>query len=77
MQRFEYKILPSKVEEGHLDESLVEPILNRLASEGWEILAVTPIIYEGSTISVAHHLRRAASSSRSAGFPVGQRHSED
>lgn len=77
MQRFEYKILPSKVEEGHLDESLVEPILNRLASEGWEILAVTPITYLGSTISVTHHLRRVVSPSRSAGFPVGQRHSED
>ena len=77
MQRYEYKILPSKVEEGHLDESLVEPILNRLAAEGWEILAVTPITYEGSTTCVAHHLRRAVTPARTAGFPVGLRNSED
>ncbi|MBI1318221.1 MAG: DUF4177 domain-containing protein [Candidatus Hydrogenedens sp.] len=77
MAKFEYKIVSCKVEEGLPDETHIEPILNHLGSEGWELAAVTPVLCEGTTTYLSHHLRRLAAPARTAGFSAGSRSSED
>ncbi len=68
----EYKTLPWKVDEGYLDDQSLDSVLHRLGAEGWLLISVTPIHFNGNTTTLIHHLYRHAEPEHKAGFPVGQ-----
>jgi hypothetical protein len=68
----EYKTLPWKVEEGYLDDQSLDSVLQRLGAEGWALVSVSPVLQNGNTIQLIHHLARTQEPQRKAGFPVGE-----
>jgi hypothetical protein len=68
----EYKTLPWKVEDGYLDDQSLDSVLHRLGAEGWMLVSVSPILTNGNTTQLIHHLYRSHEPERKAGFPVGE-----
>ena len=68
MDGWQYKTLPIKLESGLVDDLELDKILNNLGNEGWELIAVTPVFYEGRTDYIVHHFRRGAEPKRRVGF---------
>jgi hypothetical protein len=65
---WEYKTLPVEIQEGLLDDMQLDQNLAALGAEGWEVYSVSPIVAEGSTRYLVHHLRRIGEPPRRAGF---------
>ena len=67
----EYKTLPWKIEEGYLDDQSLDSVLRRLGAEGWMLISVTPILVDGNTTTLIHHLFKGGEHPHRAGFPIG------
>lgn len=68
MQGWEYKTVPSPVKSGRFDPDALDDILNRLGSDGWELVSVSTVLHGGETVYIVHHLRRHGEPSRRMGF---------
>lgn len=68
MDGWQYKTLPIKIEGGLVDDLEVDKILNQLGTEGWELLAVSPVHVEQRTDYLVYHFRRASRPERRVGF---------
>jgi len=65
---WEYKTIVVAVQTGTVDQHEVDNALARHGQDGWEAYAVSPILLEGTTVRLVHHLRRPAEPRRRAGF---------
>lgn len=65
---WEYKTVSVNVTQGHVHDSSLDEQLSALGSDGWELLAVTPLVSEGKTACLVHHFRRPEERTRRAGF---------
>lgn len=68
MDGWQYKTLPIKLEQGLVDDQELDKILNELGADGWELIAVSPVFYEGRTDYLVHHFRRTGEPKRRVGF---------
>jgi len=65
---WEYKTLSVNVTLGHVNDNNLDEQLMGLGSEGWELVAVTPLDIEGKTACLLHHFRRPEERTRKVGF---------
>jgi hypothetical protein len=65
---WEYKTLSVNVTSGRVHDATLDEQLTELGREGWELVSVTPLVAEGKTTCLIHHLRRIEERARKAGF---------
>lgn len=65
---WEYKTLSVNVTHGHIHDGTLDEQLSAIGSEGWELVAVTPLEIEDKTACLIHHFRRPEERPRKAGF---------
>ncbi len=59
MKKFEYQVLDSKSGFwGGVDREVLTERLNQLGSQGWEVVATTPLTAAGTTTSLVITLKR-------------------
>jgi len=68
MDGWQYKTLPIKLDSGLVDDQEVDKILNELGSDGWELIAVSPVYFEGKTDYLVQNFRRSGEPKRRVGF---------
>ncbi len=68
MTKWEYKTLSVQVAPATLDNTDLDTLLAEQGKDGWELLAVTPILANGETQAILHHFRRVAEPERRVGF---------
>lgn len=65
---WQYMVVPFNVTGGHVRDEELNDLLNEWGQDGWELVSVTPVISEGHTTCLVHHLRKPSDSKRRAGF---------
>ena len=65
---WDYKTLTINVTGGRVHDEEIDEKLTELGNEGWELVAVTPLVMEGKTASLLHHFRRNEERTRKVGF---------
>ena len=68
MTGYEYRTVDTRIDNAGVDSRELEDTLDSLGKEGWELVFVTPILHEGNTTSLVHHLRRISQPGRRVGF---------
>ena len=68
MTGYEYRNVEVAVDRGSIDSRESEERLADLGKEGWELVSVTPILLQGDTVCLIHHLRRISQPERRVGF---------
>ncbi len=68
MSKWEYKTLPQELDHGYVNDMDLDKRLNELGAEGWELIAVSPVVVGGETKYLTHHFRRPQEERRAAGF---------
>ncbi len=68
MTKWEYKTLSVRVTPTTLDSSGLDELLAQQGQDGWDLLAVTPVLADGETKAILHHFRRVAEPERRVGF---------
>ena len=68
MTGYEYRAVETRIDSASIDSRELEETLDSLGKEGWELVSVTPILLQGNTTSLIHHLRRISQPGRRVGF---------
>lgn len=65
---WEYKTVTVPLFNGKVKDKEVDEHINPVGAEGWELLAVSPVMVAHETLSLIHHFRRLVDKERPAGF---------
>jgi len=64
---WEYKVVTIPMKYGNIDPKSIQDV-DGLGEGGWELVTVTPVLSNGNTIALLHHMRKQKEQGRRAGF---------
>ena len=68
MTQWEYRTVTFALDGDLPDGGAWDEQLKEIGKDGWELLAVSPVLNDGQTVGLVHHFRRVAEAERKMGF---------